>query len=502
MRIQPLFIILVSAGLMFVSCKEPISGNRNENLPPTTKLTVESINRGSDFRLSSQLKISWFGTDPDGYVIGYEYAINDTSENAWTYTTKTDSTFILPITAGDKEADVLFKVRAVDNDSLRDPVGARLVYPIVNSKPTVAINRIQSPPDTLFSVSSFGWSFDDPDGLQNIIRTEIAVNDTVDGWVSIPFTEENEGEIFISLEVDNSSAGEKEAQVFVGRSYSTLEDNGAEVKIPGVKVGEKNMFYVRAVDAAEEASETDTLSWFIKEQKSRVLFLNDFASSSETANKEVFDLHLDLLRSAGIEPDVWTINDGVVVQERVTLSEAFPTVIDPTLRKTLAKWDHVYWISNDLDRNIVYAQDILADFIKQGGTMFVNIPVKRKNLGEDLFNFLPVDSLGIGQFLLDKNSEVQPVPPVQTVLKMSKNNSAAIPVKGPAGSTVVYNADYLRRLPGTGAKAPYDGFKGVAVQNPEGNLVYFALDFRDVNANNNLDDMIEEIVADILGFKN
>lgn len=497
MHIKPTLLAIILLGLLFGSCKEPISGSRNENQPPSTNLTVESINRGGDFRLSSQIRISWFGTDPDGYVIGYEYAINDTSEGAWKFTVKTDSTFILPIKPGQSQDDVLFKVRAIDNDNLRDPVGARLVYPILNSRPTVAINRTQSPPDTLYSIASFGWSFNDPDGLLNISKTEVAVNDTINGWVEIPFTGSDEGELFISLEVDNSSTGEKEAQVFLGRSYSTLQVDGNNVVIPGVKVGDKNTFYVRAIDAAQEISNVDTLSWFVKEQKSKTLFLNDFTG---TNTSEALDLHLGILQENGITPDVWTINDGEVVQSRVALSAAFPTVLDPTLKKTLAKWDHIYWISDNLDRNIVYAQEILSEFYRTGGTSFINIPIKDKDLGEELFNYLPVDSIGTGRFILSRDSLVTPIPPLQAVLKSTSSRVDALPIKGISGSQTLYVGNYKTRNH-FGAIRDYHGYKGVAVENPEGNLVYFAIDMRYLNGNNNLGQLIQELVVGRLGFK-
>lgn len=498
MHIKQLLPAILLMVLFFGSCKDSLTGEKNENQPPTTKLTVESINRGDDFRLSSQIKISWFGTDPDGYVVGYEYAVNDTSEGAWSFTTKTDSTFILPITPGQNQDDVLFKVRAIDNDGLKDPVGARLVYPIINSKPTVSINPTQSPPDTLYSIASFGWSFDDPDGLLNIEKTEVAVNDTINGWVEIPFTENDEGELFISLEVDNSSEGEKDAQVFIGRSYSTLQHNGQDVIIPGVKVGERNTFYVRAIDAAQEISDLDSLSWVVKKQQSNTLFLHDYAGSNA---ESTLKLHKEALQANGIEPDIWIINDGEVVQDRVALSEAFPTVIDPTLKKTLAKWDHIYWISNDLDRNIIYAQDILSEFYQNGGTSFVNIPIKRKGLGEDLFNYLPVDSIGIGNFILNRNSVVAPEAPITAELTLNRSLTDAMPLKGISGSTVLYNGDYLRRLP-IGGNSPYNGYKGVAIENPEGNLVYFAIDMRFLDGSDNIDEMIRDLVVGRLGFKN
>lgn len=481
-------------------CDDTISGELAENQPPSTNLTVERINRGSDFRLSSQIQISWFGTDPDGFIAGYEYAINDTSEGNFTFTTKTDSVFILPITPGQQTDDVLFKVRAVDDKGLADPIGASLVYPVVNSDPEVSINSNQSPPDTLYSVSSFGWSFSDPDGLLNIVRTEIAINDTINGWVEIPFTAEDDGQLFISLEVDNTSSGEKEAQAYLGKSYSTIQVNGENLTIP-VNVGAQNTFYVRVVDAAESVSEIDSLSWYIKEQKSNTLFLNDIGGPSSLDKQAE---HLALLQSQGITPDIWIINDGQVEQDKVALSEAFPTVIDPTLIRTLSKWDHIYWVSDDIDRNITYAQEILDEFFEKNGTAFVNIPMKNISREDPVFSFLPVDSIATGQYYLFEDSSVVPsIPSLTNTLKINTGSFGTIsdrPIKGVSGSTQLYTAEFERRLSNSG-RAPYFGYKGVAIQNSEANLIYLSLDLTILDGNNNTSDMIREVVIDRLGFK-
>ncbi len=493
-------LLLCSVFLFWNSCNDTVSGDFEENQAPSTNLTVEEINRGGDFRLSSQIQISWFGSDPDGFIKGFEYAINDTSESAFTFTTKTDSIFILPITPGQETDDVLFKVRAVDNEDLRDPVGASLVFPIVNSEPTVSLNSNQSPPDTLFSVASFGWNFDDPDGLGNIIRTEVAINDTINGWTEIPFTEDDEGQLFISLEVDNSSVGEKDAEVFLGRSYTTLTVGGEQLTIP-VEVGARNTFYVRSVDAAEAVSDFDSVSWYVKPQLSNTLFLNDFGGPSTNSRQ---NFHLNRLNNLGITPDKWIINDGQVEQDKVALSEAFPSVIDPTLIKTLSKWDHIYWISDDLDRNITYAQEILDEFIDNNGTIFVNIPMKSISREDPLFNFLPVDSIAGGQFYLFEDSLVTPDLPALTNTLVINSGSFALtnerPMKGVSGSTQLYQAQFRRRNPNS-SQSPYFGYKGVALQNAEGNLVYFSLDLSNLNGSSNIEDMLQEILIDRLGFK-
>jgi|TARA_R100001591_G_scaffold118581_1_gene142420 hypothetical protein len=495
-----LLLLIFWTFIFWNGCKETISGEFSENQPPTTNLTVERINRGNDFRLSSQIQISWFGSDPDGFISGFEYAINDTSESNFSFTTKTDSIFILPISSGQQTDDVLFKVRAVDDKGLADPKGASLIYPIVNSTPQVSINTNQSPPDTLFSVSSFSWNFSDPDGMLNLARTEIAINDTINGWTEIPFTEEDDGQLFISLEVDNTVLGTNQAQVFLGRSYSTLQVNGENLTVP-IEVGSRNTFYVRAVDAAGSTSEIDSLSWYIKEQTSNTLFLNDYSGPS-SANRQNF--HLNLLQQNGISPDIWIINDGEVSQDKVALSNAFPAVIDPTLIKTLSKWDHIYWISNDLDRNITYAQEILDDFFDNGGTSFVNIPMKNIEEEDPVFNFLPVDSIQNGQFLILEDSLVTPTnASITNTLRVESGSfalSGVFPIKGVSGSTSLYQANFVRRT-ATGGVRAYNDYQFVTIENAEGNVIYFSLDLSNLNGDNNIKDMIQEVVIERLGFK-
>lgn len=81
-----IILLLFATGLIISACETGISGTENENQLPKTFLTVNDINRSEDARLSSQINISWWADDPDGYIDGYEYAINDTSEGAWSFT--------------------------------------------------------------------------------------------------------------------------------------------------------------------------------------------------------------------------------------------------------------------------------------------------------------------------------------------------------------------------------------------------------------------------------
>jgi hypothetical protein len=484
--------------IVLVTCDTAPTGEFVENNPPSTFLTVEQINREGDFRLSSQINISWWGTDSDGYIVGYEYAINDTSENAWRFTTKTDSTFILPIEEGLSEDNVLFKVRAIDDDGAVDTDGARLVFPIVNSAPSVSLNQTELPADTMFSIVSFGWTIDDIDGLGNISRTEVAINDTINGWVEIPIPVD-ENRLFINLQIDNTVAGSVDADVFQGRSFATLPG----VTIPGININQSNTFYVRAIDNAGAISNVDSTSWFVKPKTSSTLFLNDFSGS---ASQAVSQFHKSLLAANGIIPDQWIINDGEVAQEKVALSSAFPAVTDPTLKKTLNNWDHIYWISNDIDRNITYALDIASEFFDEGGTMFVNIPMKGISQTDEIFSFLPVDSIGVlsgiqTNFLLNANTPVESPAGINAPeLSMSNRIVGNFPLKPSAGATLLYSTNFLATTL-IGFNQDYLGNEAIAIENAERNLIYFSIDMRDIDGNNNLDDMLDELIIQRLNFK-
>lgn len=488
-----LLLVAVSTSLLISGCDTGITGSENENQLPSTFLTVKEINRSDDARLSSQINISWWGDDPDGYIEGYEFAINDTSEGAWTYTEKTDSLFVLPITRGQSADDVLFKVRAVDNSGGVDPKGARVVFPIKNTPPTVQVVPTESAPDTTYSIVSFGWVIDDPDGFINIERTEVAFNDTSAGsWTPIPFGDDEQ--VFISLEIEGSSA-----EIFQGRS---LQATG--LTIDGINQNGDNTFYVRTIDQAGASSEIDTVSWYVKEQQSNILFLNDVDLVN---NAEIVAFHKSQMASVGLNNlDTWIINDGEFGSGRkVPLSDAFPSVIDPILQKTLAQWDHIYWVSNDLDRNITYAQEILVDFFDNGGTVFFNIPTKGLSNSDPLFDFLPIERLAsfsglqTGPFIRS-GSPISPIDnPNLPVLEVTQNNTNVYPFEVASGTTPLYSAEVRATLV-TGGSQEYDGPNTVALQNPEGNVVFFGIELRQINGNDNVDELLDYILNEELCF--
>ncbi len=180
--------------LALAACDGGVSGSPDDNAPPSTELSVRAATLVGQIeeadRLSSTISVSWSGTDPDGFVTAYElrYYPDGTTppaEQGWTRTTRRDTTILLPIPRGTKAANVVFEVRAVDNRGAKDPTPARTVFPIRNSPPSLTISRTDVPPDTTFTVASFGLTATDPEGVSNLARIEIALNDST-RFVELP----------------------------------------------------------------------------------------------------------------------------------------------------------------------------------------------------------------------------------------------------------------------------------------------------------------------------
>ena len=473
----------------------------NDNLPPTTNLTVDQINRTGEARLSSQINISWWGDDPDGFLKGFEVAVNDTTSSAWTFTTRNDSTFILPIPTGNDTADVTFFVRAVDNDDARDPNPASLVFPIKNSTPEVRFKRNplppekkQIPPDSTFSIASFGWRLSDEDGVENIATTEIALNPPDGEWVEIPVEE-----TFISIKAENQTNSVTNANLFLGTAFRSTD-----LLLDDLRINAENAFAVRVTDQAGAVSQPDTVRWYVRQQTSNILFLQDDASVSAPSSLE---FHLSRLNEIGLSVDVWDISDGFAERgQSVNLSENLPAVIDPTLNKTLAEWDHIYWFSNSLNRNINFAQEITSDFVDNGGTVFVNIPAIRLQSNSALLDFLAIErqaqlpSLGTG-FALANNSEIRTLNSIGSTPSLSTDRiiTGIVPFQPIAGAEALLESDFFVTLV-TGQVETFDDFGNIAVKNQEGNLIYLGMDLQDLNGNNNLSELLESMLIDELGF--
>lgn len=237
---RKLIFILPFLSLLIACDKgEPIA-----NTAPQTHISIEEINLVGENRLNSVVRLSWYGTDKDGYVIGYEVSLD--AQN-WGFTTTQDSTFRFDIPAGQDSVDIKLYVRSLDNDSLRDPSPAELTIPLKNTPPVATIEKDVQTTGTSIGVATYRWNASDQDGDQTIIEAEVRFNNGA--WYSIPPNQK-----LLTFVLDpNINSGPTTAEV-----YFANDDNPQTATIDGLEAGGSNTLYLRTKDIANSYSDIDT----------------------------------------------------------------------------------------------------------------------------------------------------------------------------------------------------------------------------------------------------
>ena len=499
-RLLPALLVLIGLG---AGCDTGFSGDASENQPPDTQLSVRDSSlvdnlEGAD-RLSSTVFVAWTGGDTDGFVEAFElrfFPIDeppDGPEAGWTMTSRNDSLVLLPIPRGERAADVVFEVRAIDNEGLKDPTPARTVFPVENAPPAIRLNGFDLPPDTTFSIISLGWTASDPEGLANLDRIEVSLNDSTSFTALPPDVD------FITLvgDVDRGdpSQAETSARVFFGRGFQR-----SEFILPGLRLDADNTFYLRAADLTDTTSVLQRYTWYVKRPDGEVLYVNDYRKSTAPT---IQAFHLDLLRDylpAGTEIDVWDISRpfGTGSSGRTPRSDALPPVAIPTLREQLALYPYIYWVStnstnNTSSNNLPVAAGVMDLFFENGGKLMVHTPVSiptnpEDNLGNPAILLLPLSELISfpdtlrPQLRLPTGSDVTPVGPVPDVaaalppLEMAQFRIDTLPFVA-RGSNIVplYEADFVAVTSNGQGTVPWSGPSTVAAISADQRVALMAL---------------------------
>jgi hypothetical protein len=108
MKKLSVFILILFTLSGLYSCYDNPTDNPAANKPPETGLSL--IPDSSITPQPTKLKVSWWGDDPDGNIVGFYFTWDG---NSWSFTSSNDSLFALQIGAAD--TTYLFQVAAVDN---------------------------------------------------------------------------------------------------------------------------------------------------------------------------------------------------------------------------------------------------------------------------------------------------------------------------------------------------------------------------------------------------
>lgn len=274
MKFHIKYIVFISLLVTSFGCKRTLE--ENANLAPDTVLTPESINLTGDDRLNSVVFLSWFGSDKDGYIKGYEISLDNQN---WVFTTQNDSTFNFTLEPGSDTTDIDFYVRAIDNDSLIDPTPAYLKVPLKNTPPVALFNEKGFPVDTVNIVTTFRWNAVDVDGDETIIKAYLKANQG--DWMEIDVNEK----MLSIVPVNSSQTGTVDAHVYYGTNDLPLTE-----KLNGLVVGDTNHFYIKVVDFANAESEPDTSDvLYIKPKTSDLLYVTGLSAPPTNVYKGVMD---------------------------------------------------------------------------------------------------------------------------------------------------------------------------------------------------------------------
>ncbi len=210
-------LMLVIAGLLAgAGCEDSdpvnadgLTGPENDpvgNVAPETYLTLDLPPGVLPDTSRSRKLISWWGEDPDGRVVAYNYRWGQIQYDLsgeeplpedtlwydgqwqfvqgesvqWVETSEEQLEFVLPIRT--VSATFVLEVSAVDNDGATDDQPASIAFPVINSRPEITF-RLGSNPLSLddqtfytFPVRSFVWDATDPDGNESIDKILYAIN--------------------------------------------------------------------------------------------------------------------------------------------------------------------------------------------------------------------------------------------------------------------------------------------------------------------------------------
>jgi predicted small lipoprotein YifL len=362
-RPVPALLVLALLVAALAGCGKHIGALRPP-LPPDTRIFVE----GPVDTVHHEVHLYWFGTDPDGYVRGYEYRYFTTpaesAQTRWTWTRETNLVFNFPDSTG--YAAPVFEVRAVDSTDvpppadaalgapggLRDPTPAREDFKVSNQPPVVTLISKFAPNDTTIGTATVYWTVTDPDNDLSSARFRIWLNGN-------------------------------NPDIVTGNSYTVptarfFEADGHTL------VTKRDTLHIQAIDDGGMAGNVDSVIWVAKAPNpgghthyGRLLIIDSVPDGSQLLWKPADTLYSNTA-ARNLPPDTYTIMKfGQYVQR---WANAFRTAKD--MEQTFKLFDAVVWYVagtvNQVATFDVVEQTLKADqagvgaYLEAGGNFYVD----------------------------------------------------------------------------------------------------------------------------------
>ena len=453
-------------------------------------MLVDTIRRYGDDRLSTRVRIVWWGTDPDGFIDHYEYTFDDINASpVWISTNVNDTTFLLPTPVGEDTADFRFYVRAIDNTGLSDPTPATLVYPVRNSPPSVSFVSSGINTERTFPVLRFSWEGSDPDGFENLSGYEFVINDSTSTPVTLPVTA-----VAITLKADDPTVDFPDASIYLNNNTTT-----ESFKLSGLRLDDTNRVYIRAVDqsGARSAYMSSNLI-HVKKVRSTVLMVNAYSSPGQAATAKTF-------YGSGLTTQGITLFDTMNLFESGLEEERSPDNL--TQSRVFELFETIIWFGNNAETSLSLAQKTTTEFLDNGGKLFMATYVSSSFDEQSQFlDFTPVDELLVPEdtiLILDKDSILNPVNAGWPILMNTTIIGVVRPMLLKTGAEPLYHADLIARDPGS-MLWPWGGVSVVMAKGKDlsgnTNFIFSTLELQSLDGNANIDELFEKVLIDEFGL--
>lgn len=486
--------LFLASGLMILlassSCRTGFEGLETPNSAPESHTIVDTIIRPGDDRLESEVLIHWWGDDPDGFIIGYEFTFDDIQSPFinWQFTEKQDSLFILAPPPGADTLDFIFCVRSIDNLNQADPTPACLSYPVKNSPPSVQYLPGLNNPIVSFPALKFFWEGNDPDGIANLSGYEIVWNDTSAAAFILGSEVSN-----VLIEAIDPTATELSCRLYPNSSETALAET-----LDGLVANSWNKLFIRAIDQSDSRSAwVGTDSIWVKQVQSNMLLVNAYTTISNPLS-----FYTEQLNTIGFTNfdtlQIFEETDGVYTQQSAD---------NLTQERVFNMFDLIIWFSNSAESSLSLAQKTTGDFFAGGGKLFMSIYVSTSF--DPLSNFLeftPVASLVSPEdttLILDIGAQLNPSNPDYPVLEGTSIVGVVKPVNLQLGAEIVYEAELTAKDNATLTFSPWEGNSIVIASKSSAgstNFVLSTLEMQKLNGLLNISDLFQKIFIDDFGF--
>ena len=275
MRLRAGLVVCLYAVLIVVGCRDPLVPNFEDNLPPETWITAAPQDTVTTLdpigtvippvvgTIPVIFHLYWAGSDADGDVVGYYYAVVETSTaipvggirpprlpgpkpRDYRFTTRTDSTFIFNVAEFNPDREHAFYIFAVDDKGRPDPTPARFIFNAIDRYPPLIVFDEASATGRVFRQGPGGALFtkDTTYALTDTLNPQTVTKDFVPVGSALTFRWHTELRSPLLVPVEFKYKLDESNFVSVDSSVQRI-DYAAGATSPGPKI-----FTLKALDQA------------------------------------------------------------------------------------------------------------------------------------------------------------------------------------------------------------------------------------------------------------